>query len=287
MMLAGIALLDRSALSGTLIYIVGHGLVKAGLFIGTGTILYHFSSMDEEKLRGKCRRLWVTATLFSLSGLALAGLPPFATCAGKAIMEQSADSLGYGWISVIFLISSALTGGAVLRAAGSVFFGLGTANFMSETAPTSGDREPPETKGQTGKTPVLMWLPFLILLCCAFAVGVVPQVAERGAQAAARFTDARAYQDNVLRGAKLVPASVPYERHPDWRGGTAGAALALAVAALFLYHPPLPAPLLRGYKAAAKPAVSLLRSIHSGYIGDYVTWFMIGAAVMMAVAILV
>jgi multicomponent Na+:H+ antiporter subunit D len=286
MILTGFALLDKAALGGTLIYIAGHGFVKAGLFIGTGTILYHYSSLDEEKLRGKCRRLWLTATLFTVGALALAGLPPFGTCAGKAIIEKSAEALGYGWISTVFLIACPLTGGAVLRAGASVFFGLGTPNFFSETAPTSGDREPPETEGNTGKTPVLMWLPFLLLLACAFGVGVVPEVAQKGAQAAARFTDAAGYRDSVLHAVKLAPMAGPQQMEPDWQVGAASALLAIVVAALFLFRPPLPAALLGSYRAAVKPVLSLFRAIHSGYIGDYVTWFMIGAAMMMVVSVL-
>jgi multicomponent Na+:H+ antiporter subunit D len=286
MMLAGFALLEKSALGGTLVYLAGHGFIKAGLFIGTGTILYHYSSMDEEKLRGKCRRLWLTATLFTVSGLALAGLPPFGTCAGKAIIEKSAEALGYGWISPIFLVASALTGGAVLRIAGSVFFGWGTPNFLSETAPTSGDREPPETAVNTGKTPVLMWLPFLLLVLCGFAVGVIPEVAERAAQAAARFTDAVGYREAVLKGIKLGAPPLHQLGEPDWRAGAAAALAALAAAALFLFRLPLPAPLLSGYKAIHKPVISLFRGIHSGYIGDYITWFMIGAGVMTLVSVL-
>ena len=38
-------------------------------------------------------------------------------------------------------------------------------------------------------------------------------------------------------------------------------------------------------KGAIKPAVTLLRTFHSGYIGDYVTWFMIGSTIMMLASI--
>ena len=40
-------------------------------------------------------------------------------------------------------------------------------------------------------------------------------------------------------------------------------------------------------KAAAKPVISSFRAMHSGYIGDYVTWFMIGAAIITAVSLAV
>jgi multicomponent Na+:H+ antiporter subunit D len=284
MMLAGIALLDARGLAGTLLYIASHGLVKAGLFIGTGIVLYHYSSVDEEKLRGKGRALWLTGPLFCIAALALAGLPPFGTCVGKAIIEKSAQALHYGWISPLFLICSALTGGAVLRAGGSVFFGLGTPNFMSESAPTAGDREPPETSAGSAKTPVMMWLPLLLVLGLSLAAGALPQVSERAAAAASRFTDAAGYRDAVLRSLPQTAPELSPEGYGEWHSGALGALLAVAVACAFLFSAPLPAPVLKGVKRVLKPVMSLFRVIHSGYIGDYVTWFMIGAALLLLVA---
>ncbi|HJV64422.1 MAG TPA: proton-conducting transporter membrane subunit [Geomonas sp.] len=286
MMLAGIAVLDSNALGGTLLYIIAHGMIKAGLFIGTGIILYHYSSIDEEKLRGKGCQMKMTAFLFCASGLALAGLPPFATGTGKAIIERSAEAAGYGSLSAVFLVCSGLTGGAVLRAGASVFFGVGSPNFMSAPAPTSGDREPPETTSQTGGTPLMMWIPFLLLVAGAFAAGVAPQAAGLAAQAGARFTDGAGYRAAVLTGKEsmLWP---PLPSAPlRWESGAEAALLAVVVAAFFLFRSPLPDRLVKGLKVVMKRGLSWLRDIHSGYIGDYVTWFMIGASIMVVIAVL-
>ncbi|HJV33860.1 complex I subunit 5 family protein [Geomonas sp.] len=285
MMLAGIALLDSSSLGGVLLYIVAHGMIKGGLFIGTGIILYHFSSIDEERLRGKCCTLRFIGVLFCLSGLALAGMPPFGTGAGKGIIEKSALALGYGSLSSIFLVCSAVTGGAVLRAGASVFFGLGTSNFISDSAPTSGDREPPETTAESGRTPLMMWLPFLLLACGGVAVGAIPRAAGLATEAALRFTDGAGYRATVLKGIAIhpLPATAP---HIEWKGGAEAAVLALAVAALFLFRTPLPTKMVKSLKGLVKPVLSWLRAIHSGYIGDYVTWFMIGAGIMAVITII-
>jgi multicomponent Na+:H+ antiporter subunit D len=53
-----------------------------------------------------------------------------------------------------------------------------------------------------------------------------------------------------------------------------------------LFGAPLPASLLKLIKRLVKPVLGLFRSIHSGYIGDYVTWLMIGSSVLLLVAIL-
>jgi multicomponent Na+:H+ antiporter subunit D len=284
MMLAGIALLNSSALSGTFLYIAGHGFIKAGLFVGTGIILYHYNSVDEEKLRGKGRELWLTGLCFCLSGLALAGIPPFGTWAGKAMLEQSADEMGYGWLAAIFLLCSALTGGAVLRATGAIFLGLGTPNFLSSSAPASGEWEPPETLAERRATPIMMRLPLVLLIAAALAAGLLPQAARKSSEAAARFTDGRAYQAAVLRSEQIVSTAVRHERPEKLGMGTAGGIMALAVAGAFLFRAPLPKSCRKSIKAAAQPAISVLRNVHSGYIGDYIIWFMIGASMMMLIS---
>jgi multicomponent Na+:H+ antiporter subunit D len=284
MMLSGVALMDPSALTGTLIYLLGHGAVKGALFVCTGIILYHYHSVDEEALRGKCLPLRVTGVLFCLCGAALAGLPPFGTWAGKGVLEQSAESLGYGWISPLFLLCAAMTGGVVLRAGASIFYGVGSANFLSSSAPACGDQEEPESFEEKGATPKMMLLPLVLLLLAGLCAGVLPQVQSSLAEGAARLVDARGYRQAVLKG-QAFPASAPQPVRPGMAMGAAAALAAVAVAAAFL-APRSQARPLQGLRRALKGPVALLRSLHSGYIGDYTAWFLAGAAVMTLVAIL-
>lgn len=286
MMLAGIALLDGPALGGTLLYLAGHGLVKAGLFVGAGIVLYQFRSVDEELLRGKGRPLRATAFLFFACGLALAGLPPFAACAGKSIVEQAAEAAGYRILPQVFLISSAITGAAVLRAGASIFLGAGTGSFLSRSAPAKGEHEEPETSGPKGRTPLVMLVPFALLLVAALLLGVLPQATPAGMAAAASFVDAHGYRESVLRAGHFVVPPLPPSRETKVGQGAAAALLAIVLAAAFL----MPVPKRRGWLAKlVRPvtgAASVLRSVHSGYIGDYVIIFMIGAATIMAVSML-
>ena len=54
--LAGIALLTPLGLAGTAVYVAGHGLVKAALFLCTGIILHRLGSVNETWLHGRGRR---------------------------------------------------------------------------------------------------------------------------------------------------------------------------------------------------------------------------------------
>lgn len=285
MMLCGIALMDPYALAGTLVYLLSHGAVKGALFVCTGIILYHYHSVDEEALRGKGLTLRATGLLFCLSGAALAGLPPFGTWAGKGVLEHSAESLGYGWITPLFLICSGLTGGAVLRAGISIFYGVGSSNFLSSSAPASGNQEEPESFEERGRTPSMMLLPLVLLCLAALGAGLLPQVQRSLALGAARLVDGRGYRAAVLGGEAFLHASAPQPERPGVAMGAAAALAAVAVAAAFLAPSSWVRP-LRGLRRALRGPVALLRSLHSGYIGDYTAWFLAGAAVMTLFALL-
>ena len=124
--LIGVALLSPAGLAGTAVYVLGQAGVKGALFLLVGVIALRLGSVSEHDLHGRGRDMPLTAALTIIGGLALAGLPPFATALGKAITEDAGTTAGFGWLIAVFVAASSLTGAAVLRMAARVFFGLGT-----------------------------------------------------------------------------------------------------------------------------------------------------------------
>ena len=57
MFLAGFALLTPLGLAGVAVYVVGHGLLKAALFMCVGIVLHRLGSVNESWLHGRGRRL--------------------------------------------------------------------------------------------------------------------------------------------------------------------------------------------------------------------------------------
>ncbi|MBV8988404.1 MAG: hypothetical protein JO372_07570, partial [Solirubrobacterales bacterium] len=55
MMLCGVALLSAKGIAGVAVYVVGHGLTKAALFMCTGVLLHRFATIDEFDLHGRGR----------------------------------------------------------------------------------------------------------------------------------------------------------------------------------------------------------------------------------------
>ncbi|MFF8861012.1 MULTISPECIES: complex I subunit 5 family protein [unclassified Streptomyces] len=256
--LVGIGVLTPEGDDGVALYIIGHAGVKAALFACAGVLLDRFGSVDEHALHGRARRLRVTAVLFAVGGLGLAGLPPFGTGLGKAVTEEAVG----GPLTVVFVAASAITGGAVLRVTARVFLGLGPRPRDAEYE-TSGSDEEPETGGLLRRIPDTMTTVPAVLLAGALAVGTVPG-----------FGDlvARSVNETGSGGAQV---SVHWTLHGALLG-LAATVLAVALAALAVTRPRW---------VAAPDRAAPLRRLQSGHVGDYVAWLLVGATALGLLAL--
>jgi multicomponent Na+:H+ antiporter subunit D len=281
--LCALATLDGAGTTGAALYVLGHAGVKGALFLLAGTLLNRYGSVDEIALHGRGRDARLAPWLFVLGGLALACLPPFGTGLGKAVGEEALSTAGYPWGPVLFVAVSAITGAAVLRAGARIYFGLGPIPRHED----SGARTEDEPERETEDLPrirITMLLPIVVLLAGSLAVGVVPAVGRAVSVAATEFLDGSGYVDQALAGTPATPPEALAEAAWTTSGvllGLLSAALAVGLAALAVGAPRLPS-LLR---AAARPltvALSGLRRLHSGHVGDYVAWLFLGVAAFAA-----
>jgi multicomponent Na+:H+ antiporter subunit D len=124
-----------------------------------------------------------------------------------------------------------------------------------------------------------MTLTALGLAVGGLVLGLVPELRDAVAGAAARFVDRAGYVAAVLQGEG--PRSVHAESAPpgllDVGLGLLTAAGAIGLAYLTLAPPK---PRLHRVGVAAGAAIVRLRLLHTGYVGDYVTWLVAGAAVL-------
>jgi multicomponent Na+:H+ antiporter subunit D len=291
MFLAGIALLTPLGLAGTAVYVAGHGLVKAALFLCTGIILHRLGSVNETWLHGRGRSLRVTGVVFTLAGLGLADLPPFATFLGKGWIDDSAGAHGLPWLMAVFIVCSILTGGAVLRVAGGVFYGLGDAPSEDPAMAKAADEEKSETDSGKQRTPLTMIIPPAILVVVAFAMGFLTPLGPAVEAAAIRFEDQPGYDATVLAGAHIThPVAIAVAESTGITtasvlAGAGSAAGALILAFLALYWRRLPL-LRRGYEPGTG-LITVLARFQSGVISDYVTWIVLGLACLGGVLTLV
>ncbi len=280
MFLAGIGLLTPLGLAGTAVYVLGHALVKAALFLCVGIVLHRLGSVNEPRLHGRGRRLPVTGVVFTLAAFGLADLPPFTTYLGKGWIEDSAASHGLVWITTAFIACSVLVGGAVLRVAGGVFYGLGDPPSADRQTDREATEETSETDTGKQRTPLSMIVPPAVLVAAAAVIGFLPQLGPAVEAAAIRFQDEPGNTARVLFGAPVTHPAALYPAESagistgDVLTGLGSAAGAVILAYLALYWRRLPL-LRRGFE----PGTGLVRPIQrfqSGVVNDYVTWIVVG-----------
>jgi multicomponent Na+:H+ antiporter subunit D len=277
--LIGLALLDGAGLAGVALFVLADGLVKAALFVSVGTVQHLFGTVDELRLYGRARALRITGPVMAACGLAIASLPPFGPWLGKSMIDGAAREAGAGWVTIVIVLASVLTGAAVLRAAGRVFWGLGPHDdpaFVDAPAP---DEVDPELDYPHDRVPHTMSVTMLGLAAGGFAIGLVPGLRAAVGEAAARFVDRAGYAATVLHGRPSSSAAdvAVAPGLTDVLLGLFTATLAVGLAGLALAAP---RPGLHRVGEAAGRAIAGLRALHSGYIGDYVTWLVAGAAVL-------
>ena len=296
----GLAILAAGCLTslgttGALLYVAGHSVVKGALFLIAGTLLNRYGTIDEHELYGRGRDTRFLPWLTVAGGLALAGLPPFATALGKQFGEDAVGEVGQTWLVAVFVVVSAVTGGAVLRVAGRVFFAFGPRPDAAADPDETRGEEQPDVPTPTIRATMLA--PIAVLLAAGLALGAVPAMGGAAGRAAAAFTDPAAYAARVLgRAAAPGPTGGPVPATGFTLEGVLlgclAALLATGVAAAGLWLPALGSgqagqagrvsAAARAVVRAARPVTGAVRRAHSGHVGDYVAWLLGGVAALGA-----
>lgn len=258
-MVVGLASLTATGLAGQLAYVVGHGLVKGALFMLVGMLLATKASVDELDLRGLGRDIWPAGLATAAAGLLLAGAPIGILHGATHLVEEATASVAAGTVNAVIVLVAAITGAAVLRATGRIYLGLG---------PDPGDEaEAPSTKDQekADRPFALMLAPALVLLLLA----LLP----------ARWVEDAAPTAALLFAGKatsITLSGVPGAASPllPW----VSTASAVLLAGWTLGRDRWPPTLARKADAIARPVFQGLDVLHSGLVGDYVAWMMVGLA---------
>jgi multicomponent Na+:H+ antiporter subunit D len=292
LLLLTLRMFDASGSGGAAVYLLAHAGAKGALFLLAGVLLARYGTVDEASLHGRGRPHRTEGVLFGVAGLVLAGLPPSGSALGKGLAEHAVEQAGLPWAPWLFLAVSAITAAAVLRVGLRVYLGTGSApRRAGDEEHTSGEDEKPETERPLGSAPLTMLTAIVLLLAGSLGIGLIPGLTSWIAEGAARFVDGAGYRASVLHGA--LPATIP---PPDlsWTAsavwwGLSSSGLALLAGLGMAYRGPLSRVLGRGLhdrqharlQALVGPAQAVLHSVeraHSGHIGDYVAWLLLGVA---------
>ena len=285
--ITGVAFLTGKGIAGVATYIVGHGLTKAALFMCAGVLLHRFATVDEYDLHGRAHDMPVVGWMMALGALMLAALPPFTMFMGKSLLEEGASGVGYNWLIVVFIVVSAVTGGAVLRVTGRVFLGWGPTEGPHAEQAEPAREEANEELGDRDETPPLMIVVPGVLLVGALLLGLIPGAVPGIERFAAQFVEHRAYAAWVLHDAHMgLPVLPPSHVSADDYGyGALSVVGAVLVAGLGLFGRPLRGSLPSVVWNPLESAADVLHGLHNGHIGDYITWWTAGVSVVGGVCL--
>ncbi|MDM7926332.1 MAG: NADH-quinone oxidoreductase subunit L [bacterium] len=114
---------NEIGLAGGLLYILTHGLAKAGLFLGAGIVEQNTHTKDVTKLGGLYKTMPVTAVSFLLCSLSVMGIPPFGGFFGKYMVIAAPVQAGRWPLALVFIAGAFLTIMYLFRVFRLVFLG--------------------------------------------------------------------------------------------------------------------------------------------------------------------
>lgn len=100
----GAAIGSPLAIAAVLVHILGHGLIKSGLFVAAGRILQLTGTSRIEHVRGLAAREPLLGWCFGLGILAIVAFPPFSLFASELGIARAGFAAGLGWVTAAALL---------------------------------------------------------------------------------------------------------------------------------------------------------------------------------------
>ncbi len=157
----------QTAMTGTVLHIVTHGLSKGLFFLTAGAIMSVFAIRDIRKMGGLAGKMPITGTASAIAALSLGGAPPFACFISEFFIFMGAfqmipiDSF-YIVPTALMLIATVLSLAYSLRFVSKVF--LGPSNI----------KEIGEGEKKKFEVPRFMQLAMIILVILVVLIGIYP-----------------------------------------------------------------------------------------------------------------
>jgi multicomponent Na+:H+ antiporter subunit D len=168
-MVLGSSLASASGLTGSIVHLFNHALIKGGLFLAMGCIVLRLGSVELDDMRGIARRMPLTMFAWVIGGLGLIGVPGTAGFISKWYLISAALEKGWWPLALLVMISSLLALVYVWRVVEVAYF-----------------QSPPERLASISEAPVALLIPTCVLigatvffgLWTSLTAGVARQAAE-------------------------------------------------------------------------------------------------------------
>ena len=103
----GIALMNQAGLTGAIVHLFNHALIKGGLFLALGAVVYRAGTIKLDDLGGVGRTMPLTLAAFVVAGMSLMGVPGTAGFISKYYLVVGAFDAGL-WPVAFLIVASSL-----------------------------------------------------------------------------------------------------------------------------------------------------------------------------------
>ncbi len=168
----GVALANQLAMTGSLLHLLNHALMKGTLFLAVGAVVYKTGIEDISGLKGMGKKMPFTMAAFTVGALSMIGIPLTVGFVSKWYLALGALKAGMWFFIPIILLSSLLTAVYFLRIIEGIYFHQGS-EVRSQKSEVKNLIQNPKSKIQNrDDAPMGMLIPTLILagLCIVFGI---------------------------------------------------------------------------------------------------------------------
>ena len=154
----GIGLANQAGLTGGLVHIVNHALIKAALFLALGAIFYRCGIVQLKALAGIGRKMPLTVAVFTIAGFGLVGTPGTVGFISKWYLAVGAIDRG-SWLLVFLIVGSSII--ALV--------------YLGRVLEVAWLREPGPEIANASDPPLAMLLPLILLAAATVYFGIETQ----------------------------------------------------------------------------------------------------------------
>jgi multicomponent Na+:H+ antiporter subunit D len=151
----GISFASVTGLTGGIVHLFNHALIKGGLFMAMGCLMLRIGSVEIDDLRGAGRRMPWTMAAWVLGGFGLIGMPGTAGFVSKWYLLSASLEAGWWPVAVLVLLGSLLAVVYVWRVVEVAYF-----------------QSPPAGSTNAGEAPAAMLVPTWIVIVATLVFGV-------------------------------------------------------------------------------------------------------------------
>jgi proton-translocating NADH-quinone oxidoreductase chain M len=119
----GFSMMNATGVSGSLLFILMHGLAKAGLFLCAGIVIHAVHTKDIREMGGLIKTMPVTALAFLACAFSVIGIPPFGGFFSKFLVIMGTVQAGQVWLAAAALFTAVLTMYYLFKVFSMVFLG--------------------------------------------------------------------------------------------------------------------------------------------------------------------